>query len=201
MYTAYVHTFTNTYMQCWRYSWGSAFFFFFFELHKLHCFLGRTGCRDLRMTSKPAKAMIGRFCSWRTIRPSSPALVRQWCTRAPDWPWSSQTPRAPQNSIQMWMMPKLQRLWKTLWLVCVLCCLQPVAYTRTHGFLRKPAGRLGEVVFRERSDYRGCGGGAWRGGPKIHRRLVIRVPFLQFWEGHVPLGNFVTVRFDSPQVR
>ena len=34
---------------------------------------------------------------------------------------------------------------------------------------------------------------------------MIRVPFLQFLEGHVPLGNFVTVgsdfpEFDSPQV-
>ena len=35
--------------------------------------------------------------------------------------------------------------------------------------------------------------------------MVIRVPFLQFLEGHVPLDNFVTVGsdfpgFDSPQV-
>ena len=70
--------------------------------------------------------------------------------------------------------------------------------------LRKPAGRLGKVVFRERSEYRGCGGGARRGGPGIHRALVIRVFFLQFLEGHV-LGNFVTVGsdfpgLDSPQV-
>ena len=35
---------------------------------------------------------------------------------------------------------------------------------RTHEsiskILRKPAGRLGKVVFRERSEYRGCGGGS-----------------------------------------
>ena len=71
--------------------------------------------------------------------------------------------------------------------------------------LRKPAGRLGKVVFANEVSIGGVGGGAWRGGRKNHRRLVIRVSFLQFLEGHVPLGNFVTVGsdfpgFDSPQV-
>ena len=71
--------------------------------------------------------------------------------------------------------------------------------------LRKPAGRLGKVVFRERSEQRGCGGGSLTRWPGIHHRLVIRVSFLQLLEGHVPLGNFVTVGsdfpgFDSPQV-
>ena len=71
--------------------------------------------------------------------------------------------------------------------------------------LRKPAGRLGKVVFANEVSIGGVGGGAWRGGQKNHRRLVIRVFFLQILEGHVPLGNFVTVGsdfpgFDSPQV-
>ena len=71
--------------------------------------------------------------------------------------------------------------------------------------LRKPAGRLGKVVFANEVSIGGVGGGAWRGAQKKHRRLVIRVFFLQILEGHVPLGNFVTVGsdfpgFDSPQV-
>ena len=71
--------------------------------------------------------------------------------------------------------------------------------------LRKPADRLGKVVFANEVSIGGVGGGAWRGAQKNHRRLVIRVFFLQFLEGHVPLGNFVTVGsdfpgFDSPQV-
>ena len=67
--------------------------------------------------------------------------------------------------------------------------------------ITKASRQARQSCFRERSEYRGCGGGS----RKNHRRLVIRVPFLQFLEGHVPLGNFVTVGsdfpgFDSPQV-
>ena len=56
--------------------------------------------------------------------------------------------------------------------------------------LRKPADRLGKVVFANEVSIGGVGGGGCPGGPKSR--------YWNFSGGHVPLGNLVTVGFDSP---
>ena len=60
--------------------------------------------------------------------------------------------------------------------------------------LRKPAVRLGKVVFANEVSI----GGGCPGAPKSRYRVVIRVAAWNFLGGHVPLGNLVTVGFDSP---
>ena len=65
-------------------------------------------------------------------------------------------------------------------------------------FLRKPADRLGKVVFANEVSIGGVEGGGCPGAPKFRYRVVIRVANWIFLGGHVPLGNLVTVGFDSP---
>ena len=60
--------------------------------------------------------------------------------------------------------------------------------------LRKPAVRLGKVVFANEVSI----GGGCPGAPKSRYRVVIRVAAWNFLGGHVPLGNLVTVGLDSP---
>ena len=56
--------------------------------------------------------------------------------------------------------------------------------------LRKPADRLGKVVFANEVSIRGSGGGSSREGPEARK--------LNFFGRHVPLRKEVTVGFDSP---
>ena len=65
-------------------------------------------------------------------------------------------------------------------------------------FLRTPADRLGKVVFANEVSIGGVGGGGCPGAPKFRYWVVIRVANWNFLGGHVPLGNLVTVGFDSP---
>ena len=65
--------------------------------------------------------------------------------------------------------------------------------------LRKPADRLGKVVFANEVSIGGVeGGGGCPGAPKSRYRVVIRVANWNFLGGHVPLGNLVRLGFDSP---
>ena len=63
---------------------------------------------------------------------------------------------------------------------------------------RKPADRLGKVVFANEVNMGGMGWGGCPGAPKSRHRAQIRVTKWFFLGGHVPLGNLVTVGFDSP---
>ena len=71
-------------------------------------------------------------------------------------------------------------------------------YVIWYMFLRKPADRLGKVVFANEVSIGGVEGGGCPGAPKFRYRVVIRVANWIFLGGHVPLGNLVTVGFDSP---
>ena len=74
-------------------------------------------------------------------------------------------------------------------------------YVIWYMFLRKPADRPGKVVFANEVSMGGVEGGGCPGAPKFRYRVVIRPWPLGFFKGgHVPLGNLVTVGFDSPQV-
>ena len=55
--------------------------------------------------------------------------------------------------------------------------------------LRKPADRLGKVVFANEVSIGGVGGGGCPGAPKSRYWVVIRVANWIFLGGHVPLGN------------
>jgi len=75
--------------------------------------------------------------------------------------------------------------------VCMYACM--------HGcMLRKPADRLGKVVFANEVSIGGVGGGRCPASPKSRYWVVVRVANWIFLGGHVPLGNLVTVGFDSP---
>ena len=62
--------------------------------------------------------------------------------------------------------------------------------------LRKPADRLGKVVNGERSDYMGMGAEWLPSRPEISPCPCDKGVIFSW---HVPLGNLVTVGFDSPQ--
>ena len=142
------------------------------------CRMSSTYLKCIQTIPKDQKK-TGKLQSWHVPLPLGPQVMREY----------------PKNYIVLGIF--------TLGDAClVLQCniISNLLYCTDYTWLlRKPAGRLGKVVFRERSEYRGCGGGP--DGPRIHRRLVIRVSSMKFLQGHVPLGNFVTVGFDSPQVR
>ena len=94
--------------------------------------------------------------------------------------------------------PNLQQV---MWSCNIILCMQKDLFCLTSSgnvdliihiswMLRKPADRLGKVVFANEVSIGGVGGGGCPGGPKSR--------YWNFSGGHVPLGNLVTVGFDSP---